>query len=118
MEILYLRDRDKKYFKSMRTYEDANHKDKAVYVIQRWFIKNKGRKYYLLSFIPFLRKEKFAGGEIKYYLFSFIPILKIKIIENADIPNFKFFFFIFTGYCNIFSYFHINYYLHPMAIYH
>ena len=75
-------DRDKKYFKSMRMYEDANHKDKAVYVIQRWFIKNKGRKYYLLSFIPFLRKEKFAGGEIKYYLFSFIPILKIKIIKN------------------------------------
>lgn len=72
-------DNDKKYFKSLRAYEDANHKDKAVYVIQRWFIKNKGRKYYLLSFIPFLRKEKFAGGEIKYYLFSFIPILKIKI---------------------------------------
>lgn len=75
-------DRDKKYFKSMRIYEDANHRDKAVYVIQRWFIKNKGRKYYLFSFIPFLRKERFAGGEIKYYLFSFIPILKIKIIEN------------------------------------
>lgn len=75
-------DNDKKYFKSLRAYEDANHKDKAVYVIQRWFIKNKGRKYYLLSFIPFLRKERFAGGEIKYYLFSFIPILKIKIIEN------------------------------------
>ena len=75
-------DNDKKYFKSLRAYEDANHKDKAVYVIQRWLIKNKGRKYYLLSFIPFLRKEKFAGGEIKYYLFSFIPILKIKIIEN------------------------------------
>lgn len=72
-------DNDKKYFKSLRTYEDANHKDKAVYVIQRWFIKNKGRKYYLLSFIPFLRKERFAGGKIKYYLFSFIPILKIKI---------------------------------------
>ena len=75
-------DNDKKYFKSLRAYEDANHKDKAVYVIQRWFIKNKGRKYYLFSFIPFLRKERFAGGEIKYYLFSFIPILKIKIIEN------------------------------------
>ena len=76
------RDNDKKYFKSLRAYEDANHRDKAVYVIQRWFIKNKGRKYYLFSFIPFLRKERFAGGEIKYYLFSFIPILKIKIIEN------------------------------------
>lgn len=75
-------DNDKKYFKSLRAYEDANHKDKAVYVIQRWFIKNKGRKYYLFSFIPFLRKERFAGCEIKYYLFSFIPILKIKIIEN------------------------------------
>lgn len=77
-------DNDKKYFKSLRAYEDANHKDKAVYVIQRWFIKNKGRKYYLLSFIPFLRKERFAGGEIKYYLFSFIPILKIKIIKNMS----------------------------------
>ena len=75
-------DNDKKYFKSLRAYEDANHKDKAVYIIQRWFIKNKGRKYYLFSFIPFLRKDRFAGGEIKYYLFSFIPILKIKIIEN------------------------------------
>lgn len=75
-------DNDKKYFKSLRAYEDANHKDKAVYVIQRWFIKNRGKKYYLFSFIPFLRKERFAGGEIKYYLFSFIPILKIKIIEN------------------------------------
>ena len=75
-------DRDKKYFKSMRMYEDANHKDKAVYVIQRWFIKNKGKKYYLFSFIPFLTKEKFAGGEIKYYLFSFIPIMKIKIVGN------------------------------------
>lgn len=75
-------DNDKKYFKSLRAYEDANHKDKAVYVIQRWFIKNRGKKYYLFSFIPFLRKERFAGGEIKYYLFSFIPIIKIKIIEN------------------------------------
>ena len=75
-------DRDKKYFKSMRMYEDANHKDKAVYVIQRWFIKNRGKKYYLFSFIPFLTKEKFAGGEIKYYLFSFIPIIKIKIAGN------------------------------------
>lgn len=75
-------DRDKKYFKSLRAYEDANHRDKAVYVIQRWFIKNKGRKYYLFSFIPFLRKERFAGGEIKYYLFSFIPIIKIKIVGN------------------------------------
>lgn len=75
-------DRDKKYFKSMRMYEDANHKDKAVYVIQRWFIKNRGEKYYLFSFIPFLGKEEFAGGEIKYYLFSFIPIIKIKIAGN------------------------------------
>ena len=75
-------DRDKKYFKSMRMYEDANHKDKAVYVIQRWFIKKSGKKYYLFSFIPFLTKEKFAGGEIKYYLFSFIPIIKIKIAGN------------------------------------
>ena len=75
-------DRDKKYFKSMRMYEDANHKDKAVYVIQRWFIKKNGKKYYLFSFIPFLTKEKFAGGEIKYYLFSFIPIIKIKIAGN------------------------------------
>ena len=75
-------DNDKKHFKSLRAYEDANHKDKAVYVIQRWFIKNKGRKYYLLSFIPFLRKERLAGGEIKYYLFSFIPIIKIKIVGN------------------------------------
>ena len=73
---------DKKYFKSMRMYEDANHKDKAVYVIQRWFIKNRGKKYYLFSFIPFLRKEEFVGGEIKYYIFSFIPIMKIKIVEN------------------------------------
>lgn len=75
-------DCDKKYFKSMRMYEDANHKDKAVYVIQRWFIKNRGKKYYLFSFIPFLRKEEFVGGEIKYYLFSFIPIIKIKNVEN------------------------------------
>ena len=75
-------DSDKKYFKSMQMYEDANHKDKAVYVIQRWFIKKSGKKYYLFSFIPFLTKEKFAGGEIKYYLFSFIPIMKIKTIEN------------------------------------
>ena len=75
-------DRDKKYFKSMRMYEDTNHKDKAVYVIQRWFIKKSGKKYYLFSFIPFLTKEKFAGGEIKYYLFSFIPIIKIKIAGN------------------------------------
>ena len=75
-------DCDKKYFKSMRMYEDANHKDKAVYVIQRWFIKNRGKKYYLFSFIPFLRKEEFVGGEIKYYLFSFIPIIKIKTVEN------------------------------------
>ena len=75
-------DCDKKYFKSMRMYEDANHKDKAVYVIQRWFIKNRGKKYYLFSFIPFLRKEEFVGGEIKYYLFSFIPIIKIKAVGN------------------------------------
>ena len=75
-------DCDKKYFQSMRMYEDANHKDKAVYVIQSWFIKNRGKKYYLFSFIPFLRKEKFVGGEIKYYLFSFIPIIKIKTVEN------------------------------------
>ena len=75
-------DCDKKYFQSMRMYEDANHKDKAVYVIQRWFIKNRGKKYYLFSFIPFLRKEEFIGGEIKYYLFSFIPIIKIKTVEN------------------------------------
>lgn len=75
-------DCDKKYFKSMRMYEDANHKDKAVYVIQRWFIKNRGKKYYLFSFIPFLRKEEFIGGEIKYYLFSFIPIIKIKAVGN------------------------------------
>ena len=75
-------DCDKKYFKSMRMYEDANHKDKAVYVIQRWFIKNRGKKYYLFSFIPFLRKEEFVGGEIKYYIFSFIPIIKIKAVEN------------------------------------
>ena len=74
---------DKKYFKSMRMYEDTNHKDKAVYVIQRWFIKNRGKKYYLFSFIPFLRKEEFVGGEIKYYIFSFIPIIKIKIIERT-----------------------------------
>ena len=75
-------DNNKKYFKSLRAYEDANHKDKAVYVIQRWFIKNRGKKYYLFSFIPFLRKDRFAGGEIKYYLFSFIPIIKIKIVGN------------------------------------
>ena len=75
-------DCDKKYFKSMRMYEDANHKDKAVYVIQRWFIKESGKKYYLFSFIPFLRKEEFVGGEIKYYLFSFIPIIKIKAVGN------------------------------------
>ena len=75
---------DKKYFKSLKVYEDSNHKDKAVYVIQRWFIKNKERKYYLFSFILFLRKEEFVGGEIKYYLFSFIPILKIKIMENTS----------------------------------
>ncbi|WP_432633901.1 hypothetical protein [Brachyspira sp.] len=75
-------DCDKKYFKSMRMYEDANHKDKAVYVIQRWFIKERGKKYYLFSFIPFLRKEEFVGGEIKYYLLSFIPIIKIKTVEN------------------------------------
>lgn len=42
-------DNDKKYFKSLRAYEDTNHKDKAVYVIQRWFIKNKRRKYYLFN---------------------------------------------------------------------
>ena len=64
-------------------HKDANHKDKAVYVIQRWFIKNRGKKYYLFSFIPFLRKEEFVGGEIKYYIFSFIPIIKIKIIERT-----------------------------------
>lgn len=75
-------DCDKKYFKFMRMYEDANHKDKAVYVIQRWFIKESGKKYYLFSFFPFLRKEEFVGGEIKYYLFSFIPIMKTKTIEN------------------------------------
>ena len=63
-------------------HKDANHKDKAVYLIQRWFIKISGRKYYLFSFIPILRKEEFFGEEIKYYLFSFIPIMKIKTIEN------------------------------------
>ena len=35
-------------------HKDANHKDKAVYVIQRWFIKNRGKKYYLFSFIPII----------------------------------------------------------------
>ncbi len=43
-------DNDKKYFKSLRAYEDTNHKDKAVYVIQRWFIK-KQRKKILFVFI-------------------------------------------------------------------
>ena len=75
-------DYDKKYLKDMRQYEDINHADKSVNIIQRWFIKISGRKYYLFSFIPILRKEEFFGEEIKYYLFSFIPIMKIKTIEN------------------------------------
>ena len=75
-------DYDKKYLKDMRQYEDINHADKSVNIIQRWFIKISGRKYYLFSFIPILRKEEFFGEEIKYYLFSFIPIIKIKTIEN------------------------------------
>ena len=72
---------DKKYIKNIKhNWSIANNK--YIPLIQRWFIKESGKKYYLFSFIPFLRKEKFAGGEIKYYLFSFIPIIKIKTIEN------------------------------------
>ncbi|TKZ35482.1 hypothetical protein [Brachyspira catarrhinii] len=75
------REYDKKYIKNIKhNWSVANNK--YIPLIQRWFIKESGKKYYLFSFIPFLRKEKFTGGEIKYYLFSFIPIMKIKTIEN------------------------------------
>ena len=74
-------DNDKKYFKSLRAYEDANHKYKAVYVIQRWFIKNKGRKYYLFSFIPII-KIKIIENTRKYYLFNIFNIWTI--INNKE----------------------------------
>ena len=72
---------DKKYIKNIKhNWSIANNK--YIPLIQRWFIKESGKKCYLFSFIPFLRKEKFAGGEVKYYLFSFIPIIKIKFVGN------------------------------------
>ena len=35
-------------------HKDANHKDKAVYLIQRWFIKISGGKYYLFNIFNIL----------------------------------------------------------------
>lgn len=72
---------DKKYIKDIKHSWNVNHKN-YIPLIHRWFIKESGKKYYLFSFFPFLRKEEFVGGEIKYYLFSFIPIMKTKTIEN------------------------------------
>ncbi|WP_432632233.1 hypothetical protein [Brachyspira sp.] len=72
---------DKKYIKNIKHNWSIGN-NKYIPLIQRWFIKESGKKYYLFSFIPFLRKEEFVGGEIKYYLFSFIPIIKIKTVEN------------------------------------
>lgn len=73
---------DKKYIKYIKHSGNVNHKN-YIPLIQRWFIKESARKYYLFSFVPVIRKEKFVGGEIKYYLFSFIPIIKTKTIENV-----------------------------------
>ena len=73
---------DKKYIKNIKHNWSITN-NKYIPLIQRWFIKISGRKYYLFSFIPILRKEEFLNEEIKYYLFSFIPIIKIKTVENA-----------------------------------
>lgn len=73
---------DKKYIKDIKHSWNVNNKN-YIPLIQRWFIKESGRKYYLFSSIPIIRKEKFVGGEVKYYLFSFIPIMKTKITENT-----------------------------------
>lgn len=46
---------DKKYINNIKhNWSIANNK--FIPLIQRWFIKISGRKYYLFSFIPFLRK--------------------------------------------------------------